>query len=168
MRSERELLARLSACPLLLALTVLPSNGQITGEKTLGEKVTPLERSKHGDDIAIGEIPKYQVTPQKTKARVLEVDVKARTLKIVPAKKNGSFRVADLDTQGLVWRRVKEMELSFIMPSGREKIRASGQAAKRLGKKGLRLEEIPKDARIKVEYYPVAAAALEVVVQSVP
>ena len=168
MRSKRKILARLSACPLLLVLAALPSHGQISGEKTLGEKVSRLERSKHGDDIAIGDIPKFQVAPQKTKARVLEVDVKARTLRIVPVKKNGSFRVADLDSKGRVWRRVKEMELGFITPSGREKIRASGQAAKRLGKKGLRLEEIPKDARIKVEYYPAAAAALEVVVESVP
>ena len=42
------------------------------------------------------------------------------------------------------------------------------EAAKHLGKKRLRLDEIPKDARIKVEYYPAGPIAREVIVESVP
>lgn len=110
----------------------------------------------------------YFVAPQKAKATVIAVDLAKRTIKIVPAKKNGTFRVAEITPEGRVWHQVKEMELTFVTPSGQEQIRASGKAAKRLGKKQLRLDEIPKDARIKVEYYPAGPAAREITVESLP
>ncbi len=110
----------------------------------------------------------YLVAPQKAKAIVMAVDLSKRTIKIAPAKKNGTFRVAEITPEGRVWHQVKEMELTFVTPSGQEQIRASGKAAKRLGKKRLSLDEIPKDARIKVEYYPAGPAAREITVESLP
>ena len=146
----------------------IASHGQITGTKTLGEELTRLESSKHGDDIVLGDIPEYFVAPQKTKAIIKAIDLEARTIKVIPIKKNGSFRVAQINEQGRAWSTSKEMTLVFITPKGLEQIKASGQAAKHLGKRTLRLDEIPLDARIKVEYYPAGPAAREVIVTAVP
>ena len=60
------------------------------------------------------------------------------------------------------------MNLFFVTPKRLEQIKASGQAAKHLGKKRLRLEEIPQGATIKMEYYPAGPAAREVIVMAVP
>lgn len=78
-------------------LGTIASHGQITGTKTLGEELTRLESSKHGDDIVLGDIPEYFVAPQKTKAIIKAIDLEARTIKVIPIKKNGSFRVAQIN-----------------------------------------------------------------------
>ena len=87
---------------------------------------------------------------------------------VQPVDYSGSFRVAQINEQGRAWSTSKEMTLVFITPKGLEQIKASGQAAKYFGKKSLRLDEIPLDARIKVEYYPAGPAAREVIVTAVP
>ena len=133
----------IGVCLAALVLGTIASHGQITGSKTLGEEVRPLEQSKHGDDIAIGEIPKTQAKPQKTTAIVKGVNLETRKIRVVPVKKGGTFRVAALDGKGRVWSNVDEMEIGFLVPAGVEKIRASAKAAKRLRKRGLRLEDIP-------------------------
>ena len=152
----------------VLALGANLCQGQVTGDKTLGEKLTPFESSKHGDDIAIGDIPTYDVDPQKTKGIIKGVDLKARTIKVVPMKKNGSFKVARIGEEGRVWSTSTEMDLVFVTPKGLEQIKVAGQAAKQLGKKRLRLEDIPQGATIKMEYYPAGPAVREVIVTAVP
>ena len=140
-------------------------------EPTPGERTRPSSTGQTYNAPGArytGKGGSYFVAPQKAKAIVMAVDLSKRTIKIAPAKKNGTFRVAEITPEGRVWHQVKEMELTFVTPSGQEQIRASGKAAKRLGKKRLRLDEIPKDARIKVEYYPAGPAAREIIVESVP
>jgi len=154
-----------------LAVAGITSPGQIPGgnsPNTLGEELRPLERSKQGDDVVLGDIQKYFVNPQKTKAIVKAVDLEARTISVVPAKKNGFFRVAEITKEGRSWSNSKEMTLVFVTPKGLEQIKASGQAAKSFRKKRLLLEEIPLDATIKLEYYPGGPAAREVMVINVP
>ena len=154
-----------AVCTLLCALAAQPQE-PTTGEKTrAGAKGASYNApgAKY-----TGKGGSYLVAPQKAKATVTFVDLEKRTIKLAPAKKNGTFRIAEITREGRTWHRVKEMELTFVTPKGLEKIRASGKAAKRLGKKQLRLEEIPKDATVKVEYYPAGPAAREVIVENIP
>jgi hypothetical protein len=60
---------------------------------------------------------------------------------------------------------VDEMELSFVMGPGMEKITASKSAAKSLGKKSIALEELPVHSEVKVEYYPVPRMILALTVE---
>ena len=159
---------RIAFCVAILSLGSLLCQGQVTGEKTLGEQLTPLESSKHGDDVVLGEIKDYYVDPQKAKCVVKEIDLEARTITVVPMKKSGSFRVAQINEEGRSWSTSKQMSVSFVTPKGLEQIKASGQAAKQLKKKRLRLEEIPEGATLKMEYYPAGPAAREVIVMAVP
>jgi hypothetical protein len=159
---------RIGVCLAALVLGTITGHAQVTGTKTLGEELTRLESSKHGDDIVLGDIPEYFVDPQKAKGIIKAIDLEARTIKVIPVKKNGTFRVAQINEQGRAWSKSKEMTLIFVTPKGLEQIKASGQAAKHLGKKSLRLEDIPEDAKVKLEYYPAGPAAREVIVTAVP
>ncbi len=106
--------------------------------------------------------------PQKTKAIVTGIDLDARSITVVPVKKNGSFRVAEISEAGRSWSTSEEMTLIFVTPEGLAQIKVSGQAAKSLKKRSLRLEDVPRDATIKLEYYPGGPAAREITVTNRP
>jgi hypothetical protein len=147
----------------LLVAVALP--GQ---EPTPGEKTRPSGKgqtynapgatySGKGDD--------YQVDPQKTKAIVSAINLEKRSITVVPAKKGGKFKVAEVTAAGRTWQQADEMELTFLMAPGLEKITASKSAAKSLGKKSIALEELPVQSEIKVEYYPVPRMILALTVE---
>jgi hypothetical protein len=155
-------LGRAVFCALLVSVVL---TGQ---EPTPGEKTRPAGKgqtynapgatySGKGDD--------YQVDPQKAKAIVSAINLEKRSITVAPAKKGGKFRVAEVTEAGRAWQQVDEMELTFLMAPGLEKIMASKSAAKSLGKKSIALEELPVQSEIKVEYYPVPRMILALTVE---
>ena len=155
-------LGRAVLCALLVSAALA---GQ---EPTPGEKTRPAGKgqtynapgatySGKGDD--------YQVDPQKAKAIVSAIHLEKRSISVVPAKKGGKFKVAEVTAAGRTWQQVDEMELTFLMAPGLEKILASKSAAKSLGKKSITLEELPVHSEIKVEYYPAPRMILALTVE---
>ena len=137
-------------------------------EATPGEKTRPSGTGKTYNAPAAtytGKGGRYLVAPQKVKATVTAVDLEKRSISVVPAQKGGRFKVAEVGPQGREWSKVDEMELTFLMTAGMEKIKASKGAAKKLGAKSILLENLPLGSRIKVEYYPVPRKILELTVQ---
>ena len=137
-------------------------------EATPGEKTRPSSVGKTYNAPAAtytGKGGRYLVAPQKAKATVTAVDLENRSISIVPAQKGGKFKVAEVGPQGREWSKVDEMELTFLMTAGMEKIKASKGAAKKLGGKSILLENLPLGSKIKVEYYPVPRKILELTVQ---
>ena len=154
------------ACAVLL-LATLTAPGQ---QPTPGEKTRPSSKSQTYNTPGAtysGTGGDYQVAPQKTKARITAVDLNKRSITVVPAKKGGKFKVAEVGPDGRTWQQVEQMELEFSMAGGQEKINVSGAASKALDKKSMTLEELKPGAEIKVEYYPVPKVIREMTVERV-
>lgn len=157
-------LARACVAMFLAALTAL---GQ---QPTAGEKTRPSGKSQTYNAPGTtysGTGGSYQVAPQKAKARITAVDIEKRSITIVPIKKGGKFKVAEVGPEGRIWQQVEEMELSFSMAGGQEKINVTGAASKALDKKSMTLEELKPGAEIKIEYYPVPKVIREMTVERV-
>ena len=140
---------------LLMLLFAPAALGQ---QPTAGEKTRPNSRSQTYNAPGAtysGEGGDYQVSPQKTKARITAVDLAKRSITLTSTKKNGTFKVGEIGPEGRSWSQVEELELTFDIRTGQEKIKVTGNAAKELGKKSMTLEELRPGAEIKVEYYPV-------------
>ena len=135
--------------------------------RTAGEKATPRKESPSlsapGSTFS-GDL-KSMAKPQKATALVTDLDLKERSITIVPAKKDGKFKVASLDDKGRVWGWANQLILEFPVPAGLEKVKTSKRAAKVLGKKQLRLDEVTVGSRVKVEYYPVLMQIIEITVE---
>ena len=141
-----------------------------------GQQPTPGEKTRAGSRAQTYNAPgatytgkggDYQVDPQKAKAVVSSINLEKRTITVVPATQGGTFKVAELVEKGRVWREVEEMEMTFAMPIGLEKIQLSKTAASSLGKKSISLEELPLRAEIKIEYYPVPRMVLAMTVERI-
>lgn len=157
-------LTRACAALLLAALTAL---GQ---QPTAGEKTRPSSKSQTYNTPGAtysGTGGGYQVAPQKAKAKITAVDLEKRSITVVPIKKGGKFKVAEVGPEGRTWQQVEQMELGFSMAGGQEKINVSGAASKALDKKRMTLEELKPGAEIKVEYYPVPKVIREMTVERV-
>jgi hypothetical protein len=112
-----------------------------------------------------GERGDYQVSPQKVRAKVAAVDLDNRSVTVVSTKKDGTFKVGEVGPEGRSWSQVRELELTFNLMTGQENIKVTGNAAKKLGKKSMTLEELHPGAEIKVEYYPVPRIIREMTVE---
>ncbi len=99
-------LGKVVACIVLGALAAQaqqPTPGEQTRPSSVGQTYNaPGARYT-------GKGGSYFVAPQKAKAIVMAVDLSKRTIKIAPAKKNGTFRVAEITPEGRVLQLVKEM-----------------------------------------------------------
>ena len=58
-----------------------------------------------------------------------------------------------------------ETEFTFPTAAGREKISLSKKVARALGKKSLRLEEMPAGSQVKVAYYPALGSIMEITIE---
>ena len=84
----------------------------------------------------------------KVKGSIGKVDLEKRSVTVVPqGKKAGG-----------------EVELTFPQPRGREQIKVSKKAAKRLGKKDIELEELKPGASVRLQYYPSLQQVMELIV----
>ena len=85
-------------------------------------------------------------------------------LKIV--KDKGTVTGIDLQSRTVVLdlSKAKSIELAFSQPAGREQLKTGKKAFKRIGKNRLQLEELQKGTKVRVQYYPLLAQLLEVVV----
>ena len=85
-------------------------------------------------------------------------------LKVV--KDKGTVTSVDLDSRRLVLKlnKAPSIDLAFSQPAGREQIKMGKKATRRLGANRLRLEELKAGAKVRVQYYPLLAQLLEVVV----
>jgi hypothetical protein len=152
-------------CVALMALSSVLLSAQTT---TAGETTRPGNQGQSNQTqgtVFTGKGEAYQVSPQKAKAIVTAIDVVERTITVKPAKDGDTFRVADVGPEGRTWRTVAEMKMTFITPSGMEKIALSKSASKAVGKKSISLEELRLQSEIKVEYYPAAQAILSLTVE---
>lgn len=146
------------------SLAVLALSGQ-SNSRTAGE-ISRADPTKESPSLGV---PGAQYTgklgslakPQKVKALVTAVDFQERSITLLPAKQGQQFRVADLGDKGREWYSVPELQLTFVVPAGLEKIGASKKAAKALGKKTMRLEDVGVGSQVQVEYYPVLRQILK-------
>lgn len=166
-KPQIDLISPLTRACAALILAALTAPGQ---QPTPGEKTRPSSKSQTYNTPGAtysGTGGGYQVAPQKTKARITAVDLDKRSITVVPAKKGGKFKVAEVGPEGRTWQQVEEMELSFSMAGGQEKISVKGAASKALDKKSMTLEELKPGAEIKIEYYPVPKVIREMTVERV-
>ena len=146
------------------SLAVLVVSGQ-SSPRTAGEK-SRADPTKESPSLGA---PGAQYTgkqgslakPQKVKALVTAVDFQDRSITLRRAKQGQQFRVADLGEKGRQWYSVPELQLTFVVPEGLEKIDASKKAAKALGRKAVRLEDVGVGSQVQVEYYPVLRQILK-------
>lgn len=86
-------------------------------------------------------------------------------LKIVKAKGTVTGVNLQARTVSLELSKSRPIELAFSQPPGREQVKTGKKAARRLGKTRIRLEELETGSRVRVQYYPLLAQLLEVVVE---
>ena len=113
------------------------SAGASAGQKRVSSEKTALPE--------LGDKPASLLKVEKLKGTLKKVDLKKRTVTI--AHSDG------------------ETELGFPTAAGREKISLSKKAARALGKKSLRLEEISARSEVKVAYYPTLGTIMEITVE---
>jgi hypothetical protein len=123
---------------LLLALAGalwLPLAAQKKGKVT-SERSAPPE---------LGDKPTSPLKIENVKGTVKNVDLQKRTVTIAQAGGETVF--------------------SFPTAAGREKIYLSKKVARALGKKSLRLDEIPAGSQVKVAYYPALGTIMQLTIE---
>ena len=108
-------------------------------------KIRPGD-SRNAQGKQLGQIPTGVVDVKKTKGTISQVDLVARTVSI-QTKKNSEALV-----------------LSFSQPQGREQIKTTKKAQKKLGKKRLRLDELAVGTQVQLRYYPALGQIMELTV----
>jgi hypothetical protein len=123
---------------LLLSSTLLLSQDE-------SAKIRPGES---GDTQAkvLGEIPTAVLDVQKLNGTISKIDLKARTISIQTKKSS------------------PDLVLTFSQPEGREQIKMSKKAEKKLGKKRLRLDEVEIGSEVQIRYYPALGQIMELTV----
>ena len=87
-------------------------------------------------------------------------------LKVLKAK--GTLEGIDLEKRTvtiLAGKRDAGLELGFPQPAGREQIKVSKKAAKILGVKKLRLEELKAGSKVRLQYYPALGQLMELIIE---
>ncbi len=93
----------------------------------------------------LGDKPGQVLKVENIKGAVKKVDLEKRTVTVTQS---------DADTV-----------LSFPTASGREKVSVSKKVEKALGKKSLRLEDLPVGSQVKVAYYPALGTIMQITVE---
>lgn len=88
------------------------------------------------------------LTVVKVKGSIGGVDLEKRSVTVIPEGK-----------------KTDKIELTFPQPNGREQIKISKKAAKRLGKKDIELEELKPGSSVKLRYYPSLQQVMELIVE---
>ena len=115
-------------------------------QKTASSNTRPGVSDNAAGAALEGARPTSVLKIVKAKGVVKSIDLQQRTVTIAPAKG-------------------EPLVLAFSQPAGREQVKTGKKAAKRLGKKRLRLEELESGAKVRAQYYPVLAQLMELVVE---
>ncbi len=115
-------------------------------QKTASSTTRPGVNDNTTGEALEGARPTSVLKIVKTKGSVKSVDLQKRTVTIAPPKG-------------------EPLVLAFSQPAGREQVKTGKKAAKRLGKKRLRLEELESGAKVRAQYYPVLGQLMELVVE---
>ena len=118
---------------------------QRTSSTSTSDKTRNNENAKPLQDRAVN-IPVSVLKVVKLKATIESVDVEKRS--VIFARKKG-----------------QSLELTFPQPRGREQIKVSNKAAKILGKKKLKLEELTAGSKVQLRYYPALSQVMELVIE---
>jgi len=123
---------------LLLSSTLLLSQDE-------SAKIRPGES---GDTQAkvLGQIPTGVLDIEKLSGTISKIDLTARTISIQTKKSP------------------PDLVLTFSQPEGREQIKLSKKAEKKLGKKRLRLDEVETGSEAQIRYYPMLGQIMELTV----
>jgi hypothetical protein len=127
---------------LLLAFTLLPAQ-----DNSESARIRPGENSDSQAKV-LGEIPTGVLEIEKLSGTISKVDLAARTIS-VQTKKDAP-----------------ELVLTFSQPEGREQIKLSKKAEKKLGKKRLRLDEVAMGSEVQIRYYPMLGQIMELTVDA--
>lgn len=114
-------------------------------QKTASSNTRPGVSDNTQGEALEGARPASVLKIVKTKGVIKNIDLEKRTVTIAPPKG-------------------ESLVLAFSQPAGREQVKTGKKAAKRLGKKRLRLEELESGAKVRAQYYPVLAQLMELVV----
>ncbi len=128
--------------PALLVLSAVAVFAQGPDESA---RIRSTERGKDQAGV-IGEIPSGVLEMEKAKGTLSAVDLEARTVTI--QTKKGS----------------EPMVLAFSQPEGREQIKASKKAEKRLGLRRISLEDLEEGTPVQLRYYPVLGQILDLTI----
>lgn len=78
----------------------------------------------------------------------------------------GTVKKVDLAKRVVtVSRSDEEKEFGFATAAGKEKISLSKKVSRTLGKKALRLEDLPAGSQVKVAYYPALGTIMEITIE---
>ena len=131
----------------LALLLLLSSTLVLAQDQSESARIRSGENSESQAKV-LGNIPTGVLEVQKLSGRVSKIDLEARTISI-ETKKDGA-----------------DLVLTFSQPEGREQIKLSKKAEKKLGKKRLRLEELKSGVQAEVRYYPLLGQIMELTVEA--
>lgn len=129
----------------LALLLFLCSTLLLSQDESQSAKIRPGES---GDTQAkvLGEIPTSVLDVEKLSGTISKIDLAARTISVQTKK------------------GAPDLVLTFSQPEGREQIKLSKKAEKKLGKKRLRLDEVTMGSEAQIRYYPALGQIMELTV----
>lgn len=129
----------------LALLLLLSSTLLLSQDESQSAKIRPGES---GDTQAkvLGQIPTGVLDVEKLSGTISKVDLAARTISVQTKK------------------GAPDLVLTFSQPEGREQIKLSKKAEKKLGKKRLRLDEVALGSEAQIRYYPMLGQIMELTV----
>lgn len=108
---------------------------------------TRAGNSQNAVGNVLGDSPSAVLQVIKIKGTVSAVDLENRTVTVVPQKQEDGLK------------------LQFSQPNGKEQIKTSKKAAKLIGKKKLKLEELKTGSKVRLQYYPTLGQVMELIVE---
>lgn len=129
----------------LALLLLLSSTLLLSQDESQSAKIRPGES---GDTQAkvLGQIPTGVLEIEKLSGTISKIDLTARTISVQTKK------------------GAPDLVLTFSQPEGREQIKLSKKAEKKLGKKRLRLDEVALGSEAQIRYYPMLGQIMELTV----
>ena len=131
---------------LLVFVATLVLQAQKTSTTSSGAKIRRDIDFKGGPEAPLNK-PESVLKVLKVKGTLEGIDLKKRTVTIRPAKRDTG------------------LELGFPQPAGREQIKVSKKAAKILGTKKLKLEELKAGSKVRLQYYPALDQLMELIIE---
>ena len=131
---------------LLVLVATLVLQAQKTSTTSSGAKIRRDIDFKGGPEAPLNQ-PESVLKVLKVKGTLEGIDLKKRTVTILPAKRDTG------------------LELGFPQPAGREQIKVSKKAAKILGTKKLTLEELKAGSKVRLQYYPALDQLMELIIE---
>ena len=132
---------------LLLVCVAVAAVAPLAGQRPSSERNLETDRVTRGPSAPLNRQDAV-LTIVKVKGSISDVDLEKRSVTIVPDSK-----------------KADKVELTFPQPRGREQIKVSKKAAKRLGKKDIELDELKPGTSVRLRYYPSLQQVMELIVE---